>query len=125
FRVLNIKDLNENYGDITKLIVVGDNLYALQENAVSHIGFGDRTLETADGLTLVIQSGQVLGTVTLLDTTRGTQHLRSVLPTGNVVYFVDNLNRTINRLAGRQVEVLSESDMASELRKKLSTTIPE
>jgi len=119
FRVLNIKDLEEAYGDITKLTVVGDDLYALQENAVSYIGIGERTLETSDGLTLSVQSGSFLGNVLPIDTMRGTQHLRSVLNTGQAAYFIDNSNQTINRLSGRQLQVLSEQHISSTLRNVL------
>ena len=123
FRVLNIADLEETYGDITKMVTVGDDLYAIQESAVSYIGLGDRTLETTDGLTLSIQSGSVIGTIIPIDTQRGSQHLRSILNTGQSIYFVDNLNQSINRLSGRQVQVLSEQEISSTLRTSLGSSL--
>lgn len=125
FRVLNISDLEETYGDINKLITVGDDLYAIQESAVSYIGLGERTLETTDGLTLAIQSGSFIGTIIPIDTQRGTQHLRSVLNTGQAIYFVDAHNRGIIRLSGRQVQLISEQEIATTLRTILGSPLLE
>lgn len=123
FRTLNIKDLAEVDGDITKLIVVGDDLYCIQERAVSYVNVGKGTVETADGLSLSIQSGDVISNIIPLDNTRGSAHLRTVLNTGHAAYFVDQFNRTINRVAGRQVQVLSEEEIASTLRTLLDEPI--
>lgn len=125
FRVLNFKDLEEGNGKITKLEVVGNELYALQESAVSYIGIGERTLETTDALTLAVQSGTFVGNIIVVDNNKGCQHIKSVQNTGNAVYFMDNNSKSICRLAGRQIEVISEKDMASAFRNKLATTLDE
>jgi hypothetical protein len=125
FRVLNYYDLDEKYGDIHKLALAGESMYALQERAVSYIGIGERSLETNDGLTLSIQSGSIIGTVLHLDTNKGTQHLQSVKETGDAVYFVDNRNQTINRIAGQKIDVISEQSVASTFRSVLGTKIAE
>jgi hypothetical protein len=125
FRVLNFKDLEETYGDIHKLAVVGDDLYTLQERAVSYIGIGERTLETTDALTLAVQSGSFIGNIILVDNNKGTQHLQSIKNTGNALYFVDNINQTVNRLSGKQIDVISETTMASAFREKLISKIDE
>jgi hypothetical protein len=125
FRVLNIHDLEETYGNIHSLSLVNNDLYSLQEKAVTYFGIGERTLETTDALTLAVSSGEFIGTVTLISNKRGTQHIKSVVNTGDALYFTDNFNKTINRLAGRQVEVISEGSIASSLRSQLNLAIPE
>ncbi len=125
FRVLNFKDLEETYGDIHKLVIVGNDLYSLQERAVTYIGIGERTLETTDALTLAVQSGSFIGNIIVIDSNRGTQHLKSVFSTGNSAYFVDNRNQTVNRLAGRQIDIISEPSVASTFRTSLETALPE
>jgi len=124
-RVLNFKDLEEVYGDIHALALAGDNLYSLQEKAVTYIGIGERVLETTDALTLSIQSGSFIGNVILLDNNKGTQHLQSVLSTGNGIYFLDNRNQSINRISGRSVEVISDKTLSSTLRRSLNHKVGE
>jgi hypothetical protein len=125
FRVLNFYDLEETYGPIHALALAGDDLYSLQERAVLYIGIGERLLETTESLQLSVQSGSYIGNVMAIDTHRGTQHLKSVLSTGTSIYFADNINRTYNRISGKQLDVISENHMASTFRQEMAEKIPE
>jgi hypothetical protein len=125
FRVLNFYDLEETYGSIHSLATAGDELYSLQEKGIAYIGIGERVLETTEALQLSVQSGSYIGNVMYIDSDRGTQHLRSVLKTGTAVYFIDNRNKTFNRLAGKSMDILSEATMATTFRGLLANTVDE
>ena len=125
FRVLNFYDLQEAYGAVHALALAGDDLYALQEKAVVYIGIGERTLETTDALLLSVQSGSFIGTVMYVTVNKGTQHLKSVIETGSAIYFIDNRNKTFNRLAGKQLDIISEATVATTFREYLVDSIAE
>jgi hypothetical protein len=126
FRALNFHDLGENYGGITKLAVVSDNLYALQERAVNYIGLGERVLEQTDSDQLSVRTGDVIGTVILIDTKRGCQHMKSVQNTGSTLYFVDNFNKTINSVIGdKSLGIISDQGFQSEARAIFADVYPE
>lgn len=125
FRVLNYHDLPETYGGITKLIAAGDNLYGIQEFATNYIGLGERVLETTDASLLAVQSGDIVGNVILIDNRRGSQHLKTVLNSGNVVFFADNHNKTINKLIGQDLQIISDSGQSSQFRTVFSSKIAE
>jgi hypothetical protein len=125
FRVLNFYDLEETSGPIHALALAGDDLYSLQQRAVVYIGIGERLLETTEALQLSVQSGSYIGNVMTIDARRGTQHLKSVLETGTAIYFADNINKTYNRIGGKQLDVISEATMATLFRNEMAFKIPE
>ncbi len=125
FRVLNFYDLEETYGPIYALALSGDELYSLQERAVVYIGIGERLLETTDALQLSVQSGSFIGNVMYIDVDRGTQHMKSVVRTGNAVYFADVRNKTINRLSNKSLDIISEATMSSTFRALYNQSLPE
>ncbi len=120
FRVLNYYDLEETYGSIHALAVSSDDLYSLSDRAVVYIAVGKNILETSDALQLSVQTDSFIGRVMYIDTNRGTQHLKSVLKTGTAIYFVDNRNKTFNRVAGKSLDILSESTVASTFRQLMA-----
>lgn len=125
FRALSFHDLGENYGGITKLSLVGDDVYALQERAINYVGVGERVLEQTDASQLAVRTGDVIGTVILVDTNKGCQHMGSVQNAGDTLYFVDNFNKATYALAGRTLVNISDRGLQSECRNIYSTLIPE
>jgi hypothetical protein len=124
FKVNDYYDLSETYGEITKLVVASDSTYALQEFATSFIGIGERVLETTDASQLAVRTGDIIGNVIIIDSTRGSQHLGSVKSDGKTVFYADNHNKTINKIEGQQLSIISDMGMASEFREKFGYTIP-
>lgn len=122
FRVLNYYDLLEGQGKITKLVVLGDSLYALQDSAVNYLGLGERVLETTDANQLSVRTGDVVGNVITIDNRRGCQHLRSVVNAGNAIFFADVANKSVNKLQGQQLELISSSGLESTFRTLFSST---
>jgi hypothetical protein len=125
FRLLNYKDLEETYGGITKLITMKDNLYSLQEKAITYLSVGTQVLEQADGETLSVKSSEVIGNMIIKDNLRGTQYLRSVVNAGDVIYFLDNRNKGIYMFNGDGASKISDAGIATKMREFLGGDIPE
>jgi hypothetical protein len=125
FRVLNFHDLEETYGGITKLAAVSDDLFAVQEDAITYIGVGERVLETTSADTLAVKSGDVIGNTILYSNNRGGQHLKGIVNTGNSLYIPDNKRKAIYRIADKSLSIISDLGMASEWRSQFNLTIPE
>jgi hypothetical protein len=125
FRLLNYKDLEETYGGITKLITLKNNLYAFQEQAITYLSVGINILEQADGDTLSVKSNEVISNLILKENKKGSQHLRSVLSTGNEVLYVDNINKGIYLFDGESAVRISDRGIASNVRSLLNSTRPE
>jgi len=124
-RVLNFHDLQESFGALTKLTVVGDRLFGLQEQGVSIIPVGERILETTDTSQLAVRSGEFFGDPVYIDTLRGTQHLGSVVNTGQIVYFADNINRAICALSSEGLRIISGEGLSTKCRTIFTTPIIE
>ena len=125
FRVLNFHDLGENYGGITKLEAVKNDLYSLQEKAITYIGVGERVLEQTDADLLSVRTGDVIGTIILIDSNRGCQHMKSVQNTGNSLFFIDNRNKSVLGLVDKTLSIISDTGLGSECRTILETKLPE
>ena len=110
FRVANFYDVEEKYRPITKLAVAGNHLYSIHEQGVVYLPTGEGQIEQADGGTLAVRSGDVIGKPILIDNVRGCQHLRSVVETGGVIFFPDNLNKNVYALAGQQLESITKDN---------------
>lgn len=107
FRVLNFLDLEEKYGEITKLALESDNLYAIQEKATIALPVGETQITTTDAGQLSVGTSDFFGRPIPIDTNRGSQHLRSVVETGQGVYIIDNANRGVYLLSGNILTTIS------------------
>lgn len=108
FRVLNSYDLDDGRGSITKLILVGDNLYAVQKNSISYLATQERLLELTDASTLGVKSGDIFGNTLYIDSNRGGQHTRGVLTDGKSMFVLDNRRKSIYKVAGQSIETISD-----------------
>lgn len=116
-RVLNYIDLEETYGQITKLSVVGDRLFSLQERGISILPVGERVIETTDTSQLAVRSGEFLAPPVYIDTIRGCQYIGSVQNTGKVLFFLDRETKSVNTLDGSgQLQTISGKGLTTELR---------
>jgi len=120
FRVTNIKDLEERYDGITKLSLAGDNLYAIQDTGVIYVPTGARQIEATSGGTLSVASGEVIGRPLVIDSSRGSQHLRGIVETGSVIYIPDAKNKSVYALSGQQLVPITK-DNETEFRNVFST----
>jgi hypothetical protein len=109
-RVGNAYDLEESRRGITKLALASDNLYAIQERGVTYIPTGERQLEATDAGQLAVRSGEVIGRPLVIDDTRGSQHIKGIVETGQVIYIPDNLNKNVYRLSGQELEPITKDN---------------
>lgn len=98
-RVANIYDVDESKGDITKVIEDSGRLYAIQERGFCYVPFEANIMETVDGTTLAIQSGQIVGIPQYIEN-YGSRHIRSVASTPAGLTFTDVDNSKIILFSG-------------------------
>lgn len=122
WKVADFIDLPEQRYDITKLVSSGDNLYAIQEKGIVYLPIGERQVEQTDTSTLSIRTGDVIGRPLVIDSQRGSQHLRGIVETGNTVYIPDNLNKSVYLLGGTELKDITE-DNQTLIRTLFDTTI--
>lgn len=124
FRVANFYDLEEKYYPITKLSIGGDDLYSIHERGVFYVPTGERQIESTDGGTLSVRSGEYIGRPILIDSERGSQHIAAIVEAGGVVYVPDNINKNVYSLTGQQLQPITK-DNESEFRDFFSSPIDE
>jgi len=111
FRTLSVKDLEEQYGGITKLIKTSDSeLWAIQDKAVRWLPVGKEVVSLDGGQSLgTVGSELVIGnTIKYLSTTSGSQHIRTVVSNGDLVFYVDSGKREVNAFASMgKIETIS------------------
>jgi len=125
FRVLNFFDLDESGGHLTKLGLAGDNLYGIQEKSISYLPVGSAQIEQTDAGILSVGTGGDIGRPIVIDTNKGSQHLRGIIETGSQLYIPDNRNKAVYSLAGTELKPISDLFNATLWRDKFSTVIPE
>lgn len=110
FRVGNIYDIEEKFRPITKLALAGNNLYSIHEQGIVYLPTGEQQLEQTDAGTLAVRSGEVIGKHLVVDSERGSQHPRSIIETGNVIYLADNRNKNVYVLSGQQLQSITKDN---------------
>lgn len=96
----NTLTLDGKYGSINSLHNFKDNIYALQDNAVSFISILPRVqVQGSDGFSVELGSGQVLQEAEYLSTSSGTKNKWSVVNSPSTFYYYDTLNKSINSIA--------------------------
>lgn len=123
FRVSNFYDLEESRYGITKLAVGMDQLYAIQEQGIVYIPTGERQIEQTSGGSLSVRSGDVIGRPLIIDSKRGSQHIRGVVETGGVIYIPDNRNKSLYILSDQTISSITK-DNESTFREVFENQIP-
>lgn len=95
FRVADFVDLQEQRYGITKLVINGDKMFAIQEQGVVYLPVGERQVEQTDAELIAVRSGDVVGRPFIVDSKRGSQHLRGIIETGNAVFIPDARNKSV------------------------------
>lgn len=125
FRVQNFYDLEEAGGNITKLALAGDDLYAIQQKRLVYLPVGNRQIETADSGILAVGTSSVLSQARVIDPLRGGQHLAGIVEAGAIILIPDKANKAVYELAGNQLKIISDSTVASTFRSKFGTVFVE
>ena len=122
---LNYKDLDDEYGDINRIVPRGSDLISFQENRVSRILVNKNILFNADGSGNVGASTDILGTVVPYAGEFGvTRHPFSVSLWGGRIYFVDERRGAVCRLSQDGIEQISDFGMVDFFRDNLKNKDP-
>ncbi|KKM66534.1 hypothetical protein LCGC14_1480240, partial [marine sediment metagenome] len=121
FRALNFSDLDETFGDISKLELGADSVYAFQEKGIHYIPVLAKSVELADSGTLAVRSGEFIGTPIVISSRYGTQHPKTVQSDGKNIFFADQLNKIVGVVSGRDVEFISRNNMRTHFRTHLNS----
>eukprot|EP00918_Siedleckia_nematoides_P027737 GHVU01059703.1.p1 GENE.GHVU01059703.1~~GHVU01059703.1.p1 ORF type:complete len:418 (-),score=35.97 GHVU01059703.1:438-1523(-) len=119
-RAGNAYDIDGGYGDITKLLLARDNLYAIQQKAACYIPTGNRVIEGTDSSLLQIRSGEFINDPKYITTQYGSKHPRATVVGNDKIYFVDTDNKAVLMMSDQGVAVISEKGMISEFRSVLN-----
>jgi hypothetical protein len=109
-RAADFYDLEEQRYGITKLALAGDNLYAIQEKGITYLPTGERQIEQTNADTLAVRSGDVIGRALIIDSKRGSQHIRGIAESGDLVFIPDNINKSVYALAGTELKPITKDN---------------
>tara|TARA_B100000902_G_scaffold41548_1_gene49132 strand:+ start:11113 stop:16272 length:5160 start_codon:yes stop_codon:yes gene_type:complete len=122
---VNFKDMDDFFGDITKIVSRESDLVVFQENRVSKLLFNKSVLFNADGTGNVSQSKSVLGQDIAFGGEYGVSaNPSSVILSGGVVYFVDERRRVVCALSGDRINQISDFGMIDFFNDNLSMDNP-
>lgn len=122
---LNYKDLDDEYGDLNKLVPRGSDVIAFQENRVSRVLVNKSILFNSDGSGNVGKSTDILGTVVPYAGEFGvSKHPFSVTLWGGRIYFVDERRGAVCRLSQDGIEQISDFGMVDYFRDRLKGQDP-
>jgi hypothetical protein len=121
FPVGNFVDLDESFRGITKLALVGDSLFALQERGIALIPVDARTLSTTDGGTISVRSGTTDIPI-YVSRVNGTQQIKSVQVLSDKVIFPDSLTGQVFTLGQDGLQPISEKGAISRIKGLMPST---
>ena len=122
---LNYKDLDDEYGDIAKIVPRGSDVIVFQENRVSRVLVNKSILFNSDGSGNVGKSTDILGTVVPYAGEFGvSKHPFSVVLWGGRIYFVDERRGAVCRLSQDGIQQISDFGMVDYFRDSLKGTDP-
>lgn len=122
FPVANFVDLEEAYGGITKLALVGDNLFGLQERGIAMIPVDASTLSTTDAQTISVRSGTTDIPI-YVSRINGTQHMKAVQVLSEKIIFPDNRTGQVFVLGGQELRPISEEGAINRMKQKIGSTL--
>lgn len=101
--------LDGKYGEINSLHNFKDEIYAIQDSAISFISINPRVqIQGSDGIAVQLGTGSVLDQYKYLNTFTGTKNKYSLINSLNSFYFYDTLNNNLQVCNGQSVEELSD-----------------
>jgi hypothetical protein len=125
FRTSSTFDLEETYGGITKLVLSGDELYALQEKATVYLPVDAQITETADGQVISLRSSVTVDIPRYISRQYGCQHIKGVSQIDSAIFFPDNFNKAVLRFEGGQLNLISEVGMIKNFQSLMEAQIDE
>jgi len=109
FLVNDFRDMDGRYGEIMASSYLFDQIYVLQEEALSRLRAYERALVQSSNLgSLATGTGERLAGQDYISTVYGTQHQMSLVNSGKAIYWIDSKKRKFCRFAQNGVELLSD-----------------
>jgi hypothetical protein len=109
FKFNNFIDLDNTYGELTKLILHNEQLTAIQPKALGIISVEPREImPSTQGEALNIATGGILDRYDYLTTKTGSAFQQSILSTMNGLYYYDGINKKICKLS-EGIEYISDT----------------
>ncbi len=103
-------DLDGKYGPINAVVNLRNEIFCLQDTAVSHIAINPRVqISPEDGIALELGSGGILHDHSYKSTTIGCLNKWGVIPTESAFYFIDATNKGIMTFDGSSIGRLSDA----------------
>lgn len=123
FRVLNRKDLDEQYGEITKLLDLGGNtMYAVQSRKIFVNPIGMDRVQTGDARVLTLGTAAVIGDGgQYLPYDIGSQHIRTVKSHNGTASLVDAKKQQVVLFNGGSFDIISNQNMVSYFKALLAS----
>ena len=104
-------DLDGKFGPINAVVNLNDEIFCLQDTAVSHIAINPRVQVSGDdGVGLELGTGGILHDYKYISTTNGCLNKWGVITSNKTFYFVDLINRGIMAFDGSSIVKLSDSN---------------
>lgn len=112
----DIEYLEEQYGEIVRMVVLGDTLKLFQNRKVTSIYLNRSEKQSLDGGTELTYSNKLLGSKRPSVTRFGCYHPESVIVTTNSIYFFDVLNSKYLASGQSGIMEISDAGMQSYFR---------
>lgn len=101
-------DLDGQYGEIRKLQEFNSSMYGFQDTAVSYLIINPRVQITpSDGVPIELGTGQFLSDKRYITTKSGTTNKWGICSSNTGIYYVDDLNSSINKISGEGLQDIS------------------
>jgi hypothetical protein len=124
FLTNNTIDVEGLYGPINKLTVLRDMMYYVQDNGFGRLNISPRTaLTSTEGSEVELGEGAVLADFDYISTKYGSKHQRSVVTSGNSIYFFDVSKLKMFKFQGQGAQSMSDIKGMSSFFDKLEGQI--
>lgn len=102
--------LDGRFGRLVKIISNGRNDLAFQETAIAQLQIQPRIQQvTSDGLGVELGTGAILYNYEYITTDSGSTNKRSIFKSPTSIYYIDSINKSLNRMGPNGLEGLSDN----------------
>lgn len=121
FKTGNYQDYSKQYGEITKLIPLGNNLVCIMEHGVGLIPINERTLvANGDGGEVFINNKTILPeNIVMINESYGCQWPEAVISTPYFIFGLDASERKIWTTDGTKLQIISDNKISKFLQENI------
>jgi len=109
FKQFSFHDMESQYGEVTRLAKWKNDIYVLQESAMSKLLVNPISMIADElGSSLFTGTGETVENHLYISTKFGTRHMESVVSTEKAIYYIDNTYAKLIQYTGETLKVLSD-----------------